>query len=56
MRSVSQQILPDVQRFTGTLDQIGDNVSSITDEMKRNPSVLLRGRKPTDPGPGEKLK
>jgi phospholipid/cholesterol/gamma-HCH transport system substrate-binding protein len=56
MRSVSQQILPDVQRFTGTLDQIGDNVSVITDDMKRNPSVLLRGRKPTEPGPGEKLK
>lgn len=53
MRSISQQVLPEVQRFAGTLDEVGQNVSVITGEMKRNPSVLIRGRKPTRAGPGE---
>jgi phospholipid/cholesterol/gamma-HCH transport system substrate-binding protein len=54
--SVSQQIVPEVHRFAGTLDQIGANVEVITGEMKRNPSVIIRGRKPTAPGPGERVK
>jgi phospholipid/cholesterol/gamma-HCH transport system substrate-binding protein len=54
--SVSQQILPEVQRFAGSLDQIGENVAVITGEMKRNPAVIIRGRKPTAPGPGEGVK
>jgi phospholipid/cholesterol/gamma-HCH transport system substrate-binding protein len=54
--SVSQQIVPEVQRFAGTLDQIGNNVAVLTGEMKRNPSVIIRGRKPTAPGPGERVK
>lgn len=56
MQNASQQLLPQIQRFTATLDQVGNNVEAVTGEMKRNPSVLIRGRLPSRPGPGEARK
>ena len=54
LRAAMQQVLPEIQSFTGSLNQIGDNVSVLTGEIKRNPAVIIRGRKPSALGPGER--
>jgi phospholipid/cholesterol/gamma-HCH transport system substrate-binding protein len=54
VRSISQQVLPEIQDFTGSLSQISENVTAISGEVRRNPSVVIRGRKPLRPGPGER--
>jgi len=36
------------------LANITQNVNQLTEEMKQNPSILIRGKQPAAPGPGEK--
>jgi phospholipid/cholesterol/gamma-HCH transport system substrate-binding protein len=53
LNKLSQQTLPAATELIHKLDTVADNVESITRLMKQNPSVVIRGTKPTKPGPGE---
>jgi len=50
---VSQQTLPPIITLLRRLNAISANLEKITNEMRQNPSVVIRGAKPPQSGPGE---
>lgn len=54
VQSVSQQLLPSAQELLTQLANTATNLQGFTFELKRNPSILIRGKYPSPPGPGEK--
>lgn len=50
----SDQVLPVAQRALTNLSTATINMQSLTQELERNPSMLVRGKLPATPGPGEK--
>lgn len=48
------QTLPTAYNVLSNLEEMSRNMNSITIQIKQNPSVLIRGRAPTAPGPGER--
>lgn len=50
---ISQQTLPPMILLLQRLDLIGANLEKVSDEMRQNPSVIIRGNAPPQPGPGE---
>lgn len=50
----SDQLLPVTQQAMSQLNQVMSNLKHITNEMIRNPSILIRGQQPARPGPGER--
>lgn len=54
VNSVSQQVVPAATITLQRLNRIESNLTTITNNMKRNPSMLIRGQQPVSPGPGEK--
>ena len=53
MNLVSQQLMPSVQTTLQQLNTIAVNLTQLTNTLKRNPSVLVRGKAPAPLGPGE---
>jgi len=54
VRHLSTQVLPGLEQTMTSLSATSQNVSGLTEELQRNPSMLIRGKQPTRPGPGEK--
>lgn len=54
LNGFSTQVVPGLQQVMTKLDAVMANAQLISDEMVRNPSILVRGKKPDSPGPGEK--
>lgn len=54
INSISQQVVPSMQQALQQLGNIEVNLSAVTNQLKRNPSLFIRGKQPTQPGPGEK--
>lgn len=50
---VSQQALPPAVILLRRLNAISANLEKVTNEMRQNPSVVIRGTTPPKPGPGE---
>lgn len=50
---ISQQTLPPAVILLNRLNAIAANLEKVSNEMRQNPSVVLRGTKPPEPGPGE---
>lgn len=50
---ISQQALPPAVVLLRRLNTISANLEKITNEMRQNPSVVIRGTIPPKPGPGE---
>lgn len=50
---MSQQALPPAVVLLRRLNVISANLEKITNEMRQNPSVVIRGTTPPKPGPGE---
>lgn len=48
------QTLPDVNQVVNNFDEMSRNLSDVSNELKQNPSVLIRGKQPNNLGPGEK--
>jgi hypothetical protein len=42
-----------VRELVGELRALTTTLRRVGEEVERNPSVLLQGRRPTKPGPGE---
>lgn len=54
LNSLSQQLVPSAQQVLQQLNNVAVNLDSVSGELNRNPSMLLRGKKPATLGPGEK--
>ena len=50
---ISQQTLPPAVLLLRRLNTISANLEKVSNEMRQNPSVVIRGTKPPKPGPGE---
>jgi phospholipid/cholesterol/gamma-HCH transport system substrate-binding protein len=53
INKISQQAVPPAVLLLRQLNAISANLIKISNEMRQNPSVILRGTKPPKPGPGE---
>ena len=54
MSSINQQILPPAQQALQKMNNLEINLQTLTDTLKRDPSVIVRGSAQVDLGPGEK--
>lgn len=55
MRVLQTQTLPEFNQTVSRIDELTSKLSTVTDEIKQNPSVLIRGKQQTTVlGPGEK--
>ncbi len=52
VKALQMQILPEAYRTLGKLESLSTSLSNATAEMKRDPSVFIRGSGPPA-GPGE---
>lgn len=50
---LSQQTIPPAILLLRRLNTIAANLEQVSNQMRQNPSVLVRGTKPLKPGPGE---
>lgn len=50
---ISQQTIPSATILINHLNAISADLEKVSNEMRQNPSVLIRGTKPPKPGPGE---
>lgn len=52
--NMTNQLLPSAQQMFVKLNSLMLNMNTISQEAERNPSLFIRGKQPTIPGPGEK--
>lgn len=50
---ISQETLPPAIILLRRLNTISANLEKVSEQMRQNPSVVIRGTKPSKPGPGE---
>lgn len=50
---INRQAIPPTVLFLRRLDAIGSNIEQLTEQLKQNPSIMLRGTTPPPKGPGE---
>jgi len=53
VEQVSAEALPELARFIGEAREAAASLSRVARDLERNPSTLLFGRSPPEPGPGE---
>ena len=53
MQTLNGQTLPAVNQILSTLNEASNNLLTLSNHIKDNPSLLLRGEAPPPPGPGE---
>lgn len=53
IEQISQQAVPSATTLLNRLNAISANLEKVSNEMRQNPSVVIRGAKPPQPGPGE---
>lgn len=51
--SVRGETLPDAQALIAELRELSASLRNLSDQIERNPSVLVRGKAKSKPGPGE---
>lgn len=53
LNTLTQQTLPSTNQVLNNLRLMTDNLLELSDDLRQNPSILLRGQKPPPLGPGE---
>jgi len=53
MKMMEIQFLPQTYRTLSNLEEMSHVFLGLTDEIKQDPSILIRGMTPPTPGPGE---
>jgi len=53
LQILQQETLPATNQLMNQLNQSSNSFSELSEEIKRNPAVLLRGQEPKPAGPGE---
>jgi phospholipid/cholesterol/gamma-HCH transport system substrate-binding protein len=51
--SVSQQAMPPTIALINRLNNVANNLEKVSNDMRQNPAVIVRGMTPRKPGPGE---
>ena len=54
IQNFNQQVMPLTTSTLQSLNTISSNLQGLSVEVKKNPSILLRGKAPSALGPGEK--
>ena len=54
VRALQNQILPATNDAIARVDELSASLKEISTEVEQNPAVLVRGRSPPTPGPGER--
>lgn len=52
-RTLQTQTLPSANQALTNLEDVARNLNQFTTQLNQNPSMLIRGKSPTAPGPGE---
>ena len=53
VEAMQTEVLPEADQTLAKLHELSNSLEEITAEIQRDPAVLVRGRKPPPPGPGE---
>lgn len=51
--TINSELMPNVQDLLQRMSNTTSNLQELSDELKTNPSVIIRGKQPPPPGPGE---
>lgn len=54
LSNFSDQVMPNTYQVMTRLNMVADNFQRITEQLERNPSMLVRGKQASPLGPGEK--
>jgi phospholipid/cholesterol/gamma-HCH transport system substrate-binding protein len=54
IRSINQETLPALNQAMTNLQDMTQNMVSVTNALKQNPAILIRGKTPAPLGPGER--
>ena len=54
VKTLQNEILPETDDAIVRVSELSTSLKEISSEIERNPAVLVRGRSPPTPGPGEK--
>lgn len=54
INNFSDQVIPSAQQALSNLSRATMSLQNLTDDLQRNPSMLVRGKQPARPGPGER--
>jgi len=54
VKALQDQILPETDDAIVRISELSTSLKEISTEIERNPAVLVRGRNPSTPGPGER--
>ncbi len=54
MSAIQSQLLPDANHAIANFNNMSENLSALSAELRENPSILIRGKEPPPLGPGEK--
>jgi len=53
MNQVTDAMLPELERTLSEMRELGESLKRVSEEIEHNPNVLLLGKQPAVPGPGE---
>ncbi|MBS0351376.1 MAG: MCE family protein [Proteobacteria bacterium] len=53
VNTLNQQMMPGAEELIRKMNDTSSNLQQITQDLKSNPSILIRGKTPSPPGPGE---
>jgi phospholipid/cholesterol/gamma-HCH transport system substrate-binding protein len=53
INNLNQQMMPGAEELIRKLNDTSGNLQQISQDIKNNPSILIRGKQPAPPGPGE---
>ena len=54
VENINQQVLPGFIRAMNKMQSLLESMDNLTEQLDENPSVIIRGRAPQKPGPGER--
>jgi phospholipid/cholesterol/gamma-HCH transport system substrate-binding protein len=53
IQNATQQVMPEMVSVLHRIDGLARQMQGLVQELQHNPSMLVRGRQPIEPGPGE---
>jgi phospholipid/cholesterol/gamma-HCH transport system substrate-binding protein len=54
VKALQNEIIPETDDAIARVSELSTSLKELSTEIERNPSVLVRGKSPPTPGPGER--